>query len=140
MSKSLNKAMIIGHLGKDPEIRYTGAGTAIASFSIATNESWKDSAGVQQEKTEWHNVVAFGKLAEICQQWLKKGKKIYAEGRLQTSNWEDKNHPEIKHYKTEIVMSSMIMLDGPRTGEIAGDDTTPTPADPGNKPGDDLPF
>jgi single-strand DNA-binding protein len=111
MAKSLNKVMLIGNLGKDPEIRYTGAGLPVATFSLATNESWKDQEGNQQERTEWHNIVAWSKLAEICQQYLKKGKKIYIEGRIQTRSYDDKN-TGTKKYMTEIVAANMIMLDG----------------------------
>ena len=84
MAKSLNKVMLIGNLGKDPELRYTTSGVAIATFSLATNEQWKDQDGNAQERTEWHNIVAWKKLAEICGEWLKKGKKIYVEGRIQS--------------------------------------------------------
>ncbi len=111
MAKSLNKVMLIGNLGKDPEIRYTGAGMPVATFSLATNESWKDQEGNLQERTEWHNIVAWSKLAEICQQYLKKGKKIYIEGRIQTRSYDDKN-TGTKKYMTEIVAANMIMLDG----------------------------
>jgi single-strand DNA-binding protein len=111
MAKSLNKVMLIGNLGKDPELRYTGSGVAVATFSLATNESWKDQDGNLQERTEWHNIVAWRKLAEICGEWLKKGKKIYIEGRIQTRSYDDKN-TGAKKYITEIVADSMIMLDG----------------------------
>lgn len=111
MARSLNKVMLIGNLGKDPELRYTTSGVAVATFSIATSESWKDADGNMQEKTEWHNIVAWRKLAEICGEWLKKGKKIYIEGRLQTRSYDDKN-TGAKKYITEIVADNMIMLDG----------------------------
>ncbi len=103
---SLNKAMIIGRLGRDPEMRYTASGLAIANFSVATSEKRKD----QDEKTEWHNVVAFDKLAEICGKYLVKGKLVFIEGRLQTSDWVDKD--DNKRYKTEIIAYGMQMLDG----------------------------
>lgn len=111
MAKSLNKVMLIGNLGKDPELRYTTSGVAVATFSVATSESWKDQDGNAQEKTEWHNIVAWRKLAEICGEWLKKGKKVYIEGRIQTRNYDDKNTGQ-KRYITEIVADSLIMLDG----------------------------
>jgi single-strand DNA-binding protein len=111
MAKSLNKVMLIGNLGKDPEVRYTPAGIAVATFSIATNESWKDQDGNLQERTEWHNIVAWRKLAEICGEWLKKGKKVYIEGRIQTRSYDDKN-TGVKKYITEIVADNLIMLDG----------------------------
>jgi single-strand DNA-binding protein len=91
MAKSLNKVMLIGNLGKDPELRYTTSGVAVATFTLATNESWRDQDGNTQERTEWHNIVAWRKLAEICGEWLKKGKKIYLEGRIQTRSYDDKN-------------------------------------------------
>lgn len=115
MAKSLNKVMLIGNLGKDPEIRYTGSGAAVASFSLATNESWKDGDGNQQERVEWHNIVVWQKLAEICQQYLRKGSKIYVEGRIQTRSYDDKN-TGTKKYITEIVVSQMLMLDGKPQG------------------------
>ena len=110
MAKSLNKVMLIGNLGKDPELRYTTSGVAVATFTLATNESWRDQDGNTQERTEWHNIVAWRKLAEICGEWLKKGKKIYLEGRIQTRSYDDKN-TGTKKYITEIVADNMIMLD-----------------------------
>ena len=111
MAKGLNKVMLIGNLGKDPELRYTTSGKAVANFSLATSESWKDAAGNVQERTEWHNIVAWTKLAEICGEWLKKGKKVYIEGRIQTRSYDDKNTGQ-KRYITEIVADNMLMLDG----------------------------
>lgn len=111
MAKGLNKVMLIGNLGKDPELRYTTSGKAVANFSLATSESWKDADGNTQEKTEWHNIVAWQKLAEICGEWLKKGKKVYIEGRIQTRSYDDKNTGQ-KRYITEIVADNMLMLDG----------------------------
>ncbi len=105
---SLNKAMLIGNLGKDPEIKYTPEGLAIAKFSMATKEQWKDKDGQKQDKTEWHNIVAFGKLAEICGEYLAKGKQVYIEGRIQTRSWDDKDGN--KKYTTEIVANTMQML------------------------------
>ena len=107
--KSLNKVQLIGNLGKDPELKYTAAGVAVANFSMATAESWKDETGEQHDKTEWHNIVAWRKLAEICGEWLTKGKRVYIEGKLQTRSWEKDGK---KHYMTEIVAENMIMLDG----------------------------
>ena len=118
MSKSLNKVMLIGHVGKDPEVRFTGSGTPVASFSLATNESWKDAEGNQQERTDWHNIIAWKKLAEICGEWLKKGSKVYIEGRIQTRDYEDKN-TGAKKYITEIIASSMIMLSDNRNAGAA---------------------
>lgn len=108
---TLNKAMLIGHLGKDPEIRYTKSGQAVASFSIATDDSFKDAQGNRQERTEWHNVVAFGKLADFAQNYLKKGRLVYVEGRLRTSDWTDKEN--VKHFKTEINANNIRFV-GPR--------------------------
>ena len=103
--------MIIGNLTRDPEIRNTPDGTPVTSFSVATNFTWKDQNGQKQERPEYHNVVAWRKLAEICGQYLKKGSKIYAEGRLQTHSWDDQSGN--KRYRTEIILDNMIMLDRP---------------------------
>ena len=110
MARGINKAIIVGNLGADPEIRYTANGNAVSNVTVATSESWKDrQSGERQEKTEWHRVVFFGRLAEIAGEYLKKGSKVYVEGRLQTRKWEDKNGQE--RYTTEIVASEMQMLD-----------------------------
>ena len=105
---SLNKVMLIGNTGRDPEVRYTADGGAIANLSLATTETWKDKAGEKQEKTEWHRVVMFGKLAEITGEYVKKGMQIYVEGRLQTRKWQDKDGQD--KYTTEIVADTMKML------------------------------
>jgi single-strand DNA-binding protein len=144
MAKSLNKVMLIGNLGKDPELRYTTSGVAVATFSLATNESWKDQDGNLQERTEWHNIVAWKKLAEICGEWLKKGKKVYIEGRIQTRSYDDKN-TGAKKYITEIVAENMIMLDGRPGGEAAGSQGSSAsansePATPVAGVESDLPF
>ena len=110
---NLNKAMIIGNLTRDPEIRTTTNGQTVASFSVATNFIWKDQAGQQQKRTEFHNVVVWRRLAEICGQYLKKGSKAYFEGRLQTSDWVGQDG--VKRYKTDIVADNMIMLDRPQS-------------------------
>lgn len=107
--KCINKVALIGTLGRDPELSYTASGIAVCKFSMATNEKWKDGDGNAQEKTEWHNIIAWRKLAEICGQYLSKGSKIYCEGKLQTSSWDKDGQ---KHYKTEIVLSDLVMLDG----------------------------
>jgi single-strand DNA-binding protein len=114
---TLNKVMIIGNLGRDPEIRNTATGKTVASFSVATSMVWKDQSGAKQEKTEFHNIVAWGKLAEICGQYLKKGLKVYIEGRLQTSDWTGQDG--VKRYRTEIVAENMIML-SPKGGYSGG--------------------
>ncbi len=137
-SRSVNKVILIGNLGKDPELRYTSSGVAVATFSLATNESWKDPEGNTQERTQWHNIVAWRKLAEICGEYLKKGGKVYIEGRLQYRNYDDKNG--VKRFVTEVVMDEMVMLDS-RGGAAAAPDAGGAPAqeEPGGKI-DDLPF
>ena len=106
---NLNKAMIIGNLTRDPEMRNTPSGAQVASFSVATSLVWTDQAGQQQKKSEFHNIVAWRKLAEICGQYLRKGSKVYVEGRLQTTEWTGQDG--VKRYRTEIVLENMIMLD-----------------------------
>jgi single-strand DNA-binding protein len=107
---SLNKVTLIGNLGKDPEIRYMPSGDAICNFSVATTEAWKDKAGEKQEKTEWHRISMFGKLAEIAGKYLKKGSTVYLEGRLQTRKWVNKD--DVDQYTTEIIADTMKMLGG----------------------------
>ncbi len=107
---NLNKAMIIGNVTRDPDVRQTANGASVASFSVATNFYWTDPSGTRQERVEFHNIVAWRKLAEICGQYLRKGSKVYVEGRLQTRDWVDKN-TGMKRYTTEIVAENMIMLD-----------------------------
>ena len=108
MTRSLNKVMIIGRLGRDPEMRYTPSGRPVTTFSVATSRSWNTSEGERRTETEWFNVVAWGSLAEICKQYLNKGQQVYVEGRLQTRYWDDADGN--KHYSTEIVANEMIML------------------------------
>lgn len=112
MARSLNKVMLIGHLGADPELRYTPSGVPVATFRIATNETWRDAEGKTQEKTEWHTIVVWRKLAELTNDLLKKGSRVYVEGRLQTRTYEDKNG--IRRTVTEIVADDIILLE-PRT-------------------------
>jgi len=117
MARGVNKVILIGNLGRDPETRYTQGGTPITSFSVATSESWKDrQTGQQQDRTEWHNIVCFSKLAEIAGEYLRKGSKVYIEGSLRTSNWEKDGQ---KHYKTEIIANNLQMLDS-RSGSGGG--------------------
>ena len=117
MSRGLNKVMIIGRLGRDPEMRYTPSGKPVTTFSIATSRSWNTSEGERRTDTEWFNVVAWGNLAEICKQYLNKGHLVYVEGRLQTRHWDD---PEgNKHVSTEIVANEMIILSERREAELA---------------------
>jgi len=133
--KGVNKVIIIGNLGKDPEIRYSQNGVAVASMSIATTESWKDkNTGQKQEKTEWHRLVAFGKTAEICGQYLKKGSSAYVEGKLQTRKWQDKDGQD--RYTTEIVVDNLQMLGG----KPAAQGVKEEPAKAETDPNDDIPF
>ncbi len=114
--KSLNRVQLIGNLGKDPEVKYTPSGTPVAKLTIATNERYKDKSGEWQDRTEWHNVVLWQRLAEIAGEYLKKGGKVYVEGRLQTRSWDDKQTNQ-KKYMTEVVASDLILLGG--RGEAA---------------------
>ncbi|MBN2732356.1 MAG: single-stranded DNA-binding protein [Balneolaceae bacterium] len=146
---SLNKAMIIGRLGQDPDVRYTQSNTAVANMSIATSERYKDKSGEWKEKTEWHRVVAWGRTAEICQEYLKKGSQVYIEGPIQTRQWEDKEGQT--RYTTEIKALQMTMLDSKGSG---GGSAPSTPNKKGSEPvsssvdldenfddiDDDLPF
>ena len=123
---SLNKVMIIGRLGQDPEVRYTQSNTAVASITVATSERYTDKNGEKQETTEWHRVVAWGRLAEICQQYLKKGSLAYFEGPMQTREWEDKDG--VKRYTTEIKALTMQMLD--TKGSVEGGTGRPAQSQP----------
>ncbi len=120
MSRGLNKVMIIGNLGRDPEMRYTPSGRPVTSFSVVTTRTWTSGEGERHEESEWFNVVAWGNLAEICSQYLKKGQQVYIEGRLQTRGWEDEEGK--KHYRTEVVASEMIVLGDRRGGPSSGPD------------------
>jgi single-strand DNA-binding protein len=115
MTRGLNKVLLIGHLGRDPEMRYTPSGRPVTSFSLATSRSWTSAEGERHEETEWFNIVAWGNLAEICKQYLTKNRQIYVEGRLQTRGWEDEAGK--KHFRTEVVANEMIMLGDRRGGE-----------------------
>lgn len=110
MARGVNKVILIGNLGADPELRYTGSGTAVCNMRIATNESYRDASGELVEKTEWHNVVAWARLAEICGEYLKKGEQVYFEGSLQTRQWEDREGQT--RYTTEVKVREMMMLGG----------------------------
>ena len=117
MARGINKVILIGNLGRDPETRYSQGGNAVTKFSVATSESWRDrNSGEQQERTEWHNVVCFSKLAEIAGEYLRKGSKVYIEGSLSTSSWEQDGQ---KKYRTEVIARDMQMLDS-RGGGMAG--------------------
>jgi single-strand DNA-binding protein len=142
----VNKVILVGNLGSDPPVRYTQGGTAVANFNIATTERFNNKAGEREERTEWHRVVAWGRLAEICQQYLKKGKQVYIEGRLQTRSWEDQQGQ--KRYTTEVVARDMQMLgrvgDAPDVpSQDFGPEPQPAPQGSGGGGGsddDDLPF
>jgi len=121
----VNKAILIGNLGRDPEMRYTSNGTPVCNFSIATNEVYQDRSGQRQKRTEWHNIVVWSKLAEICNQYLTKGKQIYIEGRIQTREWDDRDGN--KRRTTEIVANEMKMLSGPGDGFGDSSGSGPSP-------------
>jgi single-strand DNA-binding protein len=141
---SLNKVMLIGNLGKDPEVRYTQAGTAVASFSLATSERFKGKTGEWEEKTEWHNITLWGRLAEISGEYLSKGKTVYIEGRLQTRKWQDRDGKD--RYTTEIVGDRMQMLSGKGDGGARqgggreAEQATQVNEEPAFNPDDDIPF
>ena len=119
MARGVNKAIIVGNLGRDPEVRYTANGSAVANVTVATSESWKDKqSGERQERTEWHRVVFFGRLAEIAEEYLKKGSQVYIEGSIRTQKWQDKESGQDR-YTTEIVAREMQML-GSRGGDSSG--------------------
>ena len=120
MAKSVNKVILIGNLGKDPEVKFTPSGTPVAKLTLATNERFKDKAGEWQDRTEWHNVVAWQRLAEIAGEYLKKGSKVYIEGRLQTRSWDDKQTNQ-KKYMTEVVAGDLVLLGGRGEGGGGGD-------------------
>ena len=125
MSRGLNKVMLIGYLGRDPEMRYTPSGRPVTSFSVGTSRNWNTQEGERREETGWFNIVAWGNLAEICKQYLTKGQQVYIEGRLQTRRWEDQEGK--KHYNTEVVANEMIIL-GDRSKQHAADSSaTPEP-------------
>jgi single-strand DNA-binding protein len=130
MSRGLNKVMIIGRLGRDPEMRYTPSGRPVTTFSVATSRNWNTSDGEKRTETEWFNVVAWSSLAEICNQYLVKGQQVYIEGRLQSRNWEDESGK--RHSSVEIVANEMIMLGDRKSGN-----DTPNEADTEE---DEFPF
>ncbi len=118
MARGINKVILVGNLGRDPETRYLPSGDPVTSFSIATSEGWRDKqTGQTQERTEWHNIVCFKRLAEIASEYLRKGSKVYLEGQLRTQSWDKDGQ---KHYRTEIVAREMQMLDGKGEGRPAG--------------------
>ncbi|EKD53771.1 MAG: Single-stranded DNA-binding protein [uncultured bacterium] len=144
---SINKVILIGNLGRDPEVRYTPNGLAVANITIATSEAWKDKqTGENQERTEWHRIVLYGRLAEIAGEYLRKGSKIYIEGRLQTRKWQDKNTGQDR-YTTEIVADSLQMLDSKGSSHqqqsepsAVKQDTETSQPEPADSFDDDIPF
>ncbi len=135
----VNKAILLGNLGGDPEIRYTSGGTAVANFTLATSEQWTKD-GKKEERTEWHKIVAWGRLGEICGEYLNKGSSIYIEGRIQTRSWEDRDGN--KRYTTEIVAQSMQMLSGNqrKTGTTSSNEENYPVEEPVSIPEDNIPF
>ena len=128
-AKGVNKCIIVGNLGKEPEMRYTASGAAIANITVATSEVWNDKqSGEKKEKTEWHKVTFFGKLAEIVGQYLHKGSKVYIEGRLETNKWQDKEGND--RYTTSIIAKEMQMLDGKKDGAAQGGNYAPPESAP----------
>ena len=137
----VNKALLIGRLGADPEVRYTPDGTMVTNFRLATDLQWKDKNGEKLQRTEWHRIVAYGKLAEICSNYLSKGKLIFIEGRIQTRSWEDKDG--VKRSTTEIVAANMQMLDSKgqmRSQDVTGNDQASASSGIEQTPEDDVPF
>lgn len=132
---SLNKAQLIGRLGQDPEVKYTPSGTAVCNFSVATSEKFTDKSGQKQERTEWHRVVVFSKLAELCGQYLSKGRQVYVEGRLQTRSWDKDGQ---KHYTTEINADKVIFLGGEPVSKPTPEKNTDSGF--GGVTADDIPF
>lgn len=153
--RSMNKVMLLGNLGRDPEVRYTASGKAVATFTVATSFQWRDQDGNNQEKTEWHRVVAWGRLGEVCGEYLSKGKQVFIEGRIQSREWEDQDGN--KRTTVEIIANDMIMLGGGGQGHARADQEPPRrqappsgrPAAPAARkiddyypppPEDDIPF
>ena len=151
--RSLNKVLLIGNLGRDPEVRYTSSGKAVATFTLATSQQWKDQGGTDQERTEWHRVVAWGRLGEVCGEYLSKGRQVFIEGRIQTREWEDQEGN--KRTTVEIVANDMIMLGGRGAGGGRGERDDYSSPDRGSQggqkrrpdrsyepppPEDDIPF
>ncbi|HXU11001.1 MAG TPA: single-stranded DNA-binding protein [Candidatus Binatia bacterium] len=139
---SVNKVILIGNLGRDPEVRYTQNGTAVANFTLATNEVWNDKSGARQEKTEWHRIVVWGKQAEIAREHLSKGKQVYIEGSIQTRQWDDREGN--KRTTTEIKAQRLMMMGRAEAGESRMNAAAPPPDAAGDEPGpppdDDIPF
>jgi len=145
MAGGVNKVILVGNLGADPDMRYTPSGAGVCEFRLATNETWTDKSGQKQERTEWHRVVVWGKRGEVCSKYLSKGRQVYVEGRMRTRSWEDKDGN--KRYTTEIIANDVQFLGG-RDGDGGGRrsrDDGPPPAEPEQDggyggPDDDIPF
>lgn len=134
MPRSVNRVILLGHLGKDPELKYTASGQAVTKLRLATSERWKDKNGEWQDRTEWHDVVLWAKMAETANQYLNKGSQVYIEGRLQTSSWDDKDGK--KHFRTEIVASDMVLLGG--RGQVSEREAPPRAR--GEEPAEAVPV
>ncbi|HKJ69312.1 MAG TPA: single-stranded DNA-binding protein [bacterium] len=136
---SANRVILVGHVGADPEVRYTPSGVAVANFNLATNETWTDNDGNRQERTDWHRVVAWRQLAELCEKFVDKGTLVYIEGKLQTRSWEDRNG--VKRYTTEVVADSLTMLGGRgQAAEPAPQEDRDAMQPEPDEDMDDLPF
>ena len=138
---SVNKVILVGNLGRDPDVRYTQSGTVVANFSLATNEVWTDKSGTRQERTEWHRIVVWGKQAEIVREYLSKGRQVFVEGSLQTRQWDDREGQ--KRSTTEVKANRVLMLGRPESGEGRPASQAPPPEGPveeGPPPEDDIPF
>lgn len=136
MSSGVNKVILLGNLGRDPEVRFTGGGQSVCNFTVATSDSWKDKSGQKQERTEWHRIVVWGKLAELCGEHLKKGRQCYVEGRLQTREWTDKEGR--KNFTTEIVAEQVTFI-GSRSDDRRHSGPTEEPEQEASSQ-DDIPF
>jgi single-strand DNA-binding protein len=145
MPKSINKVILVGNVGADPEVKYTPSGVPVGKFSIATNERFKNKSGEWQDRTEWHNIVAWQRLAEIVGEYVSKGSKVYIEGKLQTSSWEDRRSGE-KKYRTEIVARDLVLLGLRENGNskqghaTSGEQREPDDAGSGEITDEDIPF
>ena len=137
--RGVNKVILIGNLGRDPEVRYTQGGSAVATLNIATSDSWTDQSGQKQERTDWHRVVIWRRLAEIAKEYLSKGSRVYIEGRIQTRSWDDREGN--KRYTTEIVANQMLMLGGRGGGDETSQEEPPAPPEePFEASNEDVPF
>lgn len=144
MSRGINKCILVGNLGKDPEVKHLPSGGAVVSFSVGTNESWKDKHGEKQERCEWHNCTVFGKLADVCAEYLNKGSQVYIEGSIRTEKWTDKEGKD--RYTTKIIVREMQMLGGKREGSdrssssASSAQSSSAESDAGGALSDDIPF